>query len=186
MFYPNLSEGPDYILINDKLLTNDDNYAHPFGTIDYKGTELIVGEVYSTHDSINGFYNQGRIWPKNKVISFWNAISKDILENILYELEHYFNTFGTKLIHINDIKEFIIEIPDSNDSTDPENTFTKYTFDSYPENPKTKLEKIRSPHKPAESKTGWGSKHPKYQEVQKQKRMQPFEGFYPNLDYENI
>ena len=142
-YYPQLNESPDFVNYNKKLYL-DDGKVFPFATKDEEGIDLIVGEMGATHDDNNTIgFNDGRIWVDEKIISFWSRPPKHVVENILFELEHYFNTYGTDLVHIEEVEDFVIELPIKNDWYYLKNPNGEYfTLSTYPDEKQKKLQRI--------------------------------------------
>jgi len=121
--------------------------AHPFGVNMMRG-EVNVGPPGQTHEIINsigwdeyGDY-EGRIWPREKVISFWEAPRKTLLLHIWKEL-----IIDPKLRKYNlkdeDIHDFLFDIPNPDQSADNEDAI--YTYKDYPNNPKIQIRSMKRP-----------------------------------------
>jgi len=177
VFYPQLFESPfntlnpDGGMFNGKMLDYLDDEAYPFA-VDIKTGDVVMGDAGTDHGAMahsTSYNHEGRIWIDSEVIVFWNnQPEKYILEKIINKLSYNFSY---------DVKNFPI-FPKRNEHVD---------WFNEPDLRKKHIErwKERQIRKNKENKqysdSGFGSSHPKYQEIQKQKRLQPFEGFYPNL-----
>lgn len=193
-----LFESPDelYLEGKDYVARYEDKYAYPFGV--NKQGKISVGEEGSTHGSVphhNDYDSyEGRIWTIEKIMSFWEAPPKYILENILNQLSKKFNI---------DAFKFKIEIPESTSNGEDFTNFndnTHYTtyksYDHYPENigishikmnidrPEHELSPLLKQRHPGMSYNGgskltaWDSKR----NIKVRQAERTSEGFYPKMN----
>ena len=88
-----LLENPDHVKLPNKMLTTQDSNANAFGY--YKG-KLYVGAPRILHAYIvpettinpNTLKFSGRIWIKDKIVSFWDYPNKSQMRKVITDLEH--------------------------------------------------------------------------------------------------
>jgi len=194
--YPRLFEHPDWINIpGDKEVSWDKDGTYAFGIFNNK---LYISKERATHGSIEVTLNDrpyfpdrkdfkyaGRIWTKEKFISFWKYPRKSILFKIIRELEKDLN------INIIDDIEWKIDVP-----TDKNDVYSKgkqIHLSKYIGKPREKhsAEDLARQHnvspllKPKRKVPfGFGSKNPKYLEHrqwQMAMATEESENYYPKL-----
>ena len=172
-----LFEDPDTSHAKRKELKWENPTAHPFGVS--KTGEVAVGPPGNTHGSVGEYSGiaygnyQGRIWPLDGVIAFWEAPNKQqlmiILQNLILDDE-----ISVYELDMEDFNDFIIDIPSSPELS-PFGNFTTtideyYTLSDYPNSPHDENKKVEqrpehsvSPVLKTKKKVppGFGSKHPK-------------------------
>lgn len=133
-----LFEDPDESQAKGESLRWDVRDGHPFG-VNIMRSEVAVGPKHMTHGSVGsdsafayGDY-EGRIWPLDGVIAFWEAPTKTLLLHIFNKLIQ-----DPKLEKYNidpeEIHDFLFDIPNPDQTADNEDAI--YTYSEYPDNPK--------------------------------------------------
>jgi len=80
-----MTESPDNVEIKGKNLEYTDRDARAFG---YKKEKMLISKFGDTHYSMGLFLKySGRIWKKNKVISFWEYPSVSKFKKVIQDLE---------------------------------------------------------------------------------------------------
>lgn len=133
-----LFEDPDESYAKEDSLRWDMRKAYPFG-VNVMRSEVAVGAKQNTHDTVgmdSAFaYKdyEGRIWPLDGVIAFWEAPSKTVLLHIFNKLIQ-----DPKLKEYNikpeEIHDFLFDIPNPDQTADDEDLIV--TYKEYPDNPK--------------------------------------------------
>ena len=175
-YYPRLNESPDSIFV-------DQHY--------YSVVDVMVGAAGKSHGQANVQYNprgymlfyqnyHGRLYTTPKVITFWRFPKKEEMVDIIHMLEE---KIGKKIFGNDWRIEITEEYKDDDGDIDYRVSFlsidfylrhnmkaTDFSDEEYQEHLKSPLLK-----KKKDVPAGFGSKHPKAEELAKQKRDQPFE-----------
>jgi len=139
-----LFEDPDTTSAKGDEIGWEEPTAHPFGVS--MGGQVEVGPPGSTHDDVgtkSAFaYTdyQGRIWPIQGIVSFWEAPPKKTLMNILDQLLLHDEI---SVYEIEDWDDFLIEIPNPDQKADNEDA--AFTLDEYPNDPNLKTFHLNRP-----------------------------------------
>ena len=163
-----LLETPDHF--DREGLSFEDPGAYAFG-LNSSG-KLKVGDEGSFHSHLSLQYQHytGRIWTRfyTHAISFWAAPPKHILKSIIEQLNNHFQDENITT------ENLILEIYVNRD-------WKTYSFETYPEDLDSienedvpdRVEHEKSPllKKKKINTYGFGSEHPKYNQIQKQKRF---------------
>jgi hypothetical protein len=205
-----LNESPDMIEADNlskvrpgKNTLGLTEFQFPFGYFDGK---MRVGKLMGIHPDIYNFYQDmqgftgrmsmdyaGRVWISDKIISFWDyPPTKEKLLEIIKDIEEEFREKFKKPLYINP-KDWYIEIIDKKlprkplhsfqfkDWDDAENA-TLIKVDDYKGSGEWSEEKRIGPHI-AVPRGDFGSRHPKYQGRQKEKRYMYAESYvFESLD----
>lgn len=200
-----LKESPDMIEADNlsfirpgKTHLGLEEFQFPFG---YYGGKMRVGklrgihpDIYNLYPDMQGFKGRmnmeysGRVWIYDKIISFWDyPPTKEELLKVIKDIEDEFREKFRQPLYINP-KDWYIEIIDKRlrrntygegllwkDWNDAENA-TLVKIDDYKGSGEWSEEKRTGPHI-AVPRGDFGSKHPKYQGKQKEKRYMFAEGY---------
>lgn len=120
-----LNESPDTVYKGEKRLYYQDMQAKPFGYVEGgpEDGKFVVGRFGEGHDDLIIYYNgdiekKGRIWTKDKVISFWKFPSKSEFKKAINQIQKlakikiwnnnwYVETASNKLGHIDLSKKLV-------------------------------------------------------------------------------
>jgi len=204
-----LKESPDMIEADNLSIIRPgtptlgtEEFQFPFGY--YNGTMRIGKlrgihpDIYNLYPDMEGFKGRmsmeyaGRVWINDRIISFWDyPPTKEKLIEIIRDIEEEFREKYKKPLYINE-NDWYIEIIDKklsrkkfNDSSwgdwDQAENATLIKIKDYTGSGEWSIELRSGPHIAVPAKTGFGSRHPKYQSTQKMKRYMWAENLVPSF-----